>query len=80
MKFTVELESGTPALGHADPPCEGAKQGALASDPSVMGWFVDFEAVPTEINGFPVRFTEVDIEGLDGHLTILDQTSQQEPE
>lgn len=74
MRFRVERRSGTKALGPPDPPCEGAVQGTYVSEhgPAQPGWFIDLDAVPDELGGLPVEFTETDEPGSDGHLLILD--------
>lgn len=79
MLFRIERQSGTAALGPGEPPWEGAEQGVLPPDPetgepSQPGWFIEFDEIPPSLGDFRVRFTKTDEAGVEGLLTIEDQT------
>jgi hypothetical protein len=76
LRFSVERESRTGLLGPVASPCEGAWEGAYL-DSSLrpkIGWFVTLDELPTEVEGYSVRLSEAEGEGVAGHLMILDRS------
>ena len=74
LRYLVERESKAGLLGPITRPCEGAWEGAYldSSLRAKIGWFITLDEIPTEVEGYSVRLSEAEGEGVAGHLMILD--------